>query len=76
MLDVAKCLSNKEFFLRLNTIPLAEDAIANDPEWHLKFWVAVQKEVQNYILNEKDEIQELKDINHVITDIEFFEMVR
>ena len=32
MLDVAKCLSNKEFFLRLNTIPLAEDAIANDVE--------------------------------------------
>ena len=76
MLDVAKCLSNKEFFLRLNTIPLAEDAIANDAEWHLKFWVAVQKEVQNDILNEKDVLQELKDINHVITDIEFFEMVR
>ena len=35
MLDVAKSLSNKDFFLRLNTIPLAEDAIANDVEYHL-----------------------------------------
>ena len=55
MLDVAKCLSNKDFFLRLNTIPLAEDAIANDVEYRLKCWVAVQKGLQNDILNEKDE---------------------
>ena len=36
MLDVAKCLSNKDFFLWHNTIPLAEDAIANGVEYHLK----------------------------------------
>ena len=29
MLDVAKGLFNTDFFLRLNTISLAEDAIAN-----------------------------------------------
>ena len=75
-LDVVKCLSNKDFFLRLNTIPLAEDAIANDVEYHLKCWVAVQREVQNDILNEKDEIQELEDVNRVIADIEIVEMGR
>ena len=75
MLDVAKCLSNKDFFLQLNTTLLAEDAIANDAEYHLKCWIAVQREVQNDILNEKDEIQELDDVNHVIADIEIVEMV-
>ena len=68
-------LSNKDFFLRLNTIPFAEDAIANDLEYHLKYWVAVQREVQNDILNEKDEIQELEDVNRVIADIKIVEMV-
>ena len=76
MLDVAKCLSNNDFFLRLNTIPLEEDAIANDVEYHLKCWVALQKEVQNDILNEKDEIQESGDVHRVIADIEIVEMVR
>ena len=60
-----------DFFLRLNTIPLAEDAIANDV-----CYVAVQREVQNDTLNEKDEIQELEDVNRVIADIEIVEMVR
>ena len=75
MLDVAKCLFNTDFFLRLNTIPLAEDAIANYVEYHLKCWVTIQRKVQNDILNEKDEMQELKDVNRVITDIEIVEMV-
>ena len=69
MLNVAKCLSNKNFFLRLNTIPLAEDAIANDVEYHLKCWVTIQREVQNDTLNEKDVIKELEDVNRVIADI-------
>ena len=76
MLDVAKFLSNKDFFLRLNTIPLAEDAIANDVEYHLKCWVTIQREVQNDTLNEKDVIKELEDVNRVIADIEIVEMVR
>ena len=46
MLNVAKVLSNNDFFLRLNTLPLAEDAIANDVEYHLKCWVEVPRKVQ------------------------------
>ena len=76
ILDVAKSLCNKDFFLRLNAISLAEDAIANDVEYQLKCWVAVQRKVQNDILNKKDEIQELEDVNRVIADIEIVEMVR
>ena len=75
MLDVAKSVSNKDFFLRLSTIPLAEDAIANDVQYHLKCWVAVQRKVQSDILTEKDEIQELEEVNRVIADIEIVEMV-
>ena len=75
MLDVAKGLFNTDFFLRLNTIPLAEDAIANYVEYHLKCWVTIQRKVQNNIRNEKDEVQELEDVNRVITDIEIVEMV-
>ena len=41
----------------------------------MKCWVAVQGEVQNDILNEKDKIQELEDVNRVIADIEIVEMV-
>ena len=66
MLDVAKGLFNTDFFLRLNTILLAEDAIANYVEYHLKCWVTIQRKVQNDILNEKDEMQELEDVNRVI----------
>ena len=75
MLEVAKCLSNKDFFLRLNTIPLAEDVIANDVECPLKCWVAVQREVQKDILDEKDEIQESEDVNRVFGDIKIVEIV-
>ena len=41
----------------------------------MKCWVTIQRKVQNDILNEKDEIQELEDVNRVITDIEIVEMV-
>ena len=41
MVDVAKRLSSEDFFLRLNIMLLAEDAIANDVEYHLKCWVAI-----------------------------------
>ena len=68
MVDVAKRLSSEDFFLRLNIMLLAEDVIANDVEYHLKCWVD--------ILNEKIEIQELKDVNRVIADIKIVEMVR
>ena len=38
MLHVAEKLENKSFFLRLNTIPNASDAVANDVKYHLLCW--------------------------------------
>ena len=42
----------------------------------MKCWVAVQREIVNDILNEKDEIQELEDVIRVIADIKIAETVR
>ena len=41
----------------------------------MKCWVTIQRKVQNDILNEKDEMQGLEEVNRVITDIEIVEMV-
>ena len=38
MLRVAEKLVDKSFFLRLNTIPSANDAVANEVKYHLKCW--------------------------------------
>lgn len=45
MLEVAKQLSDRAFFLRLHTIPNASDAVANDVQYHLTCWVLVQRSV-------------------------------
>ena len=46
MLQTAKKLDSPGFFLQLNNIPNAEDAIANDTRYHLKYWVTIQRKVQ------------------------------
>ena len=42
MLDVASRLIDTSFFIRLNSINAADDAIANDAKYHLKCWVVKQ----------------------------------
>ena len=39
MLEVAEKLTDRSFFLRLNSIPNASDAIANGMQYHLNCWV-------------------------------------
>ena len=46
MFSVANEISNKDFFLRLNSIPNPEDGVANDVRYHLPYWVKVKKEAQ------------------------------
>ena len=72
MLKIAKKLDDKQFFLRLNSIPNAEDAIANDVKYHLSCWVTAQRNAQPSIRNN---FQELEIIPTVIADIEIIEMV-
>ena len=46
MFSVANKISNKDFFLRLNSIPNPEDGVANDVRYHLPCWVKAKKEAQ------------------------------
>lgn len=43
MFELPKKVENKDFFLRLNTIPNAQDAVANEVKYHLKCWVSSQR---------------------------------
>ena len=43
MFSVANKISNKYFFLRLNSIPNPEDGVANDVRYHLPNWVKAKK---------------------------------
>ena len=46
MVAVAKKLENKSPFLQLNQIPNAEDAIANDVQYHWVCWVLAQNKAK------------------------------
>ena len=46
MFSVANKISNKDFFLRLNSIPSPENGVANDVRYHLLCWVKAKKEAQ------------------------------
>ena len=72
MLEVAKRLSDKSFYLRLNTIPNAADAVANDVCYHLKCWVNVQRKAYP----NRNDIQETSDFNRVACDIELISYVK
>lgn len=72
MLEVAKLLPKKSFLLRLNEIPNAEDAVANDVQYHLKCWVGVQREVSQI----DDATTEIENIDRVLADIEIINTVK
>ena len=44
MFYVANKISNKDFSLRLNSIPNPEDGVAIDVRYHLPSWVKAEKE--------------------------------
>ena len=46
MFSIANEISNKDFFLELNSIPNPEDGVANDVRYHLPCWVKAKKEAQ------------------------------
>ena len=71
MLEVARKLSDKSFYLRLNTIPNSADAVANDVSYHLKCWVNVQRKAEP-----KCCVQETDDFQRVACDIEFISMLK
>ena len=43
-LDIAKQLPDQTLFIRLNSVPDASDAVANDVQYHLTCWVLAQRD--------------------------------
>ena len=44
MIQIASKLDDKDFFIRLNTLPDPADAVANDVLYHQECWVYKQRE--------------------------------
>ena len=57
--------------MRLNSIPNASDAVANDVVYHLKCWVTAQKQIEP-----QTKTQEIDNFNQVVCDIELINLIR
>ena len=73
MLTIAKNLTDRSFFLRLNSIPNASDAVANDVQCHHMCWVLVQRNIND---EENVLVQDTDDVNRVLAVIEIINMVQ
>ena len=71
-LDVTKQLEDKSFYIRLNSISSASDAVANDVIYHLECGVKVQRMLKQKATN----IQEIHLISQVVSDIELLNVVQ
>ena len=70
--SVANKISNKDFLLRLNSIPNPEDGVANDVRYHLPCWVKAKKEAQRIervVTTDKEE-----NIGQILSDIEILNL--
>ena len=73
MFSVANEISNKDFFLELNSIPNPEDGVANDVRYHLPCWVKAKKEAQRierFVTTDKED-----DIGQILSDIEILNLI-
>ena len=70
MLEIAQQLDNQELLLRLNHVPNAADAVANDVQYHLLCWVNLKRNASKLTSNYHVEYQEMKDPNKIVADIE------
>ena len=68
MLSVANKLEDKSFFLRLNTIPKADDTVANNVKYHLKCWAACKQTASKINLLQVDD--EYENYAQTVSDIE------
>ena len=74
MLDIAKALPERGFFIRLKSIPNAHDAVANDVLYHLKCWVNTQRNVSK--MEDKDDTEQTEDLTRILADIDIINMVK
>ena len=75
MLYVAKKLPDQGFFIRMNSIPNASDAVANDVKYHMKCWVNAQRATAKST-KEDGSVQEIEDVKRVIADIDIIDIVK
>ena len=73
MFSVAKKISNKDFFLRLNSIPNPEDGFVNDVRYHLPSWVNTKKEAQR--IERVVTADEEENIGQILSDIEILNLI-
>jgi hypothetical protein len=74
MLEVSKLLQDQSFFLRLNSVPNAADAVANDVQYHLKCWVLAQRNVHKQEIDSTT--PEIDDVTRILADIEIINIVK
>ena len=72
ILDVTEKLQDMPLLLRLNNIPNASDAFANDVQYHRKCWVASQRKANVEELLP----QELENVHRIFADIEIQNIVK
>ena len=76
MFEVAKTIDGKSFFIHLNTLCNAADAVANDVQYHQRCWLYAQRNAKktNNIHCDTDSIE--IDDNRVISDTELLNVVK
>ena len=77
MFEVVKKIDGKSFFIHLNTLCNAADAVANDVQYHQRCWLYAQRNAKktNNIHCDTDSI-ETADTSRVISDIELLNVVK
>ena len=71
MFEVAKKIYDKSFFIRLNTLCNAADAVANDVQYHQRCWLYAQRNAKKANNTNCDtDIIEIDDTSRVISDFE------
>ena len=72
MLRVAQKLKDNQFFLRLNTIPKAWNAVANDVKYHHSSWVSSQGKAEPA---QGSNVQETENVTRSLAEIEILQMI-
>ena len=74
MFEVARNLSDKTLFIRLNSISAANDGIANDVRYHRYCWIDAQRQTDKEQKKQRDGEQD-KNKQKLIADIEIIHLV-
>ena len=74
MLKIVRNIKDKDFYIRLNSISDATDAVANDVKYHRRCWIYTQREAEGS--DDNCNIEDIDDTSRVISDIEVINIVK